>query len=250
LREVTLSFYAELRRFYDEIFPLSAELSSLLETLSDGAPPGVVADAGCGTGNQMVPLARKGRAVIGFDPDPAMVEAAREKLAPYPCARVVRGGFAELADVAGDGLAGVVCVGNSLPHVPPREALRFVADAGSHLAPGGFLLLQVLNYGRLPREGTFSLPDIAPRGGAVRFRRSFRHAADGRLLFRGELAFPGAGGETVRREHETSLWPLLPHQVEEAVEGAGFTSVERFGDFAGTPFQPDSEAFVCLAHRP
>lgn len=245
-----MSFYADLRRFYDEIFPLSAELSSLLDSLSRSAPEGVVADVGCGTGNQALALLRLGRPVRALDPDPAMVEAAREKLAPHPLARVERGGFREFSETGEGTLAGVVCVGNSLVHVPPAEAIRFLSDAFSSLRSGGFLLLQVLNYGRLPREGAFSLPDIEAREGAVRFRRSFRNVRDGRIIFHGELSFPGEGGGTVRRENEVSLWPLLPWEIGAAVEEAGFTPAERYGDFAGSPFQPDSEAFVCVAHRP
>jgi hypothetical protein len=52
------------------------------------------------------------------------------------------------------------------------------------------------------------------------------------------------------RESETFLWPLRPDEVGGWIDGAGYSPVRQFGDFSGSPFLPESEAFVCIAFRP
>jgi len=46
-----------------------------------------------------------------------------------------------------------MCLGNSLVHVSQDEVTRFFADAAGALSRSGTLLLQILNYERLLREG-------------------------------------------------------------------------------------------------
>ena len=51
------------------------------ELASVVAPPGPVADLGCGPGAHALALARRGYDVVGIDGSPAMVEAARARAA-------------------------------------------------------------------------------------------------------------------------------------------------------------------------
>jgi hypothetical protein len=106
----------------------------------------------CGTGSQLLPFAAAGVACLGFDPDPSLVAIARSKLAAYPGARVEEGAFADLPRLASSPADLLLCLGNSLVHVPAEDASRFLSDAAEALFPDGSILLQILNYERLFRE--------------------------------------------------------------------------------------------------
>lgn len=103
------------------------------------APPGPVADLGCGPGAHAVALAQRGYDVIGIDGSPGMVEAARKRAARF-------GGSAnfELHDVnaplrlADASLGGIIAIG-VVQHLRDPEA--FMAEIKRCLRPGGHLLI-------------------------------------------------------------------------------------------------------------
>lgn len=103
------------------------------------APPGPVADLGCGPGAHALALARRGYDVVGVDGSPRMVEAAR--------ARAARDGLDATFDVHdvsaplrfGDASLGGVLAILVLQHLPRPGA--FVAEIRRCLRPGGHLLI-------------------------------------------------------------------------------------------------------------
>ena len=121
--------------------------------------------------NGVAVMGMHGIPCIGFDPDPALVELARRKLAPFPDARVATGGFADIARIVPPGVDLVLCLGNSLVHVPQEEARRFVADAAAVVSPAGGILVQILNYEPLFRGHVTELPLMRAQDGAIEFRR-------------------------------------------------------------------------------
>ncbi|MBF8257793.1 MAG: methyltransferase type 11, partial [Actinobacteria bacterium] len=153
-----MAFYTDLSEVYDKLFPVS----DVQRTLFDK-----VADAGCGSGAQLIHFAPAGISCIGFDPDPALVALARKKLAPFTCARVEVGGFADTAHLVSPAADLLLCLGNSLVHVPQDESVRFVSDASKVLVPGGWLLLQILNYEFLSRHDVTELPLMRAEGGMI-----------------------------------------------------------------------------------
>jgi SAM-dependent methyltransferase len=64
-------FYAQYRRGYPPEF-----VGMLAQALQLG-PDDVTADIGCGTGQLTIPLAGRVRAVVGMDPEPAMLAPTR-----------------------------------------------------------------------------------------------------------------------------------------------------------------------------
>jgi len=243
-----VTFYADISVAYDDLFPVSPAQRSLLENLRvDGGVRSVI-DCGCGTGSQLLPFAEAGAACLGFDPDPSLVAVARAKLAPYPAARFEEGAFADLLRLAESPADLLLCLGNSLVHVPADEASRFVLDAAEALSPGGSILLQILNYERLYREGMTELPTIRSADGSAELRRRCEWEGRRKVAFRTTLRLSTAEGPMIRR-NEVPLYPLFPGELVEMASRAGFTDIRLFGDFARTPFSGDSEAAVCLARK-
>src|SRR5260370_6260929 len=103
------------------------------------APPGPVADLGCGPGAHALALARRGYDVVGVDGSPHMVEVARNRAARDE----VEATF-DVHDVsaplrfADASLGGVLAI-LVLQHLPRPAA--FIAEIRRCLRPGGHLLI-------------------------------------------------------------------------------------------------------------
>jgi SAM-dependent methyltransferase len=103
------------------------------------APPGPVADLGCGPGAHALALARRGYDVVGVDGSPRMVEVARARAerdnidATFEVQDISAGlGFADAS------LGGVLAI-LVLQHLPDPAA--FIAEIRRCLRPGGHLLI-------------------------------------------------------------------------------------------------------------
>jgi len=103
------------------------------------APPGPVADLGCGPGAHALALARRGYEVVGVDGSPRMVEVARTR-----AARDEADATFDVHDVsaplpfADASLGGVLAI-LLLQHLPDPAA--FLAEIRRCLRPGGHLLV-------------------------------------------------------------------------------------------------------------
>lgn len=103
------------------------------------APPGPVADLGCGPGAHARALARRGYAVTGLDGSPRMVDVARDR-----AARDNLDVAYEVADVGtrlpfGDGSLGGVLAILVIQHL--ADPASFLTEIRRCLRPGGHLLL-------------------------------------------------------------------------------------------------------------
>jgi SAM-dependent methyltransferase len=103
------------------------------------APPGPVADLGCGPGAHALALARRGYDVVGVDGSPRMVEVARTG-----AARAEVGATFDVLDVraplhfADASLGGVLAI-LVLQHLPNPAA--FITEIRRCLRPDGYLLI-------------------------------------------------------------------------------------------------------------
>ncbi|HSE14899.1 MAG TPA: class I SAM-dependent methyltransferase, partial [Candidatus Deferrimicrobium sp.] len=136
-----MAFYSDISQAYDDLFPVSPEQRALFDSLMDDGGVRAVVDCGCGTGSQLQPFAVAGLSCLGFDPDPSLVAIARRKLAAYPKTRIETGSFADLTRLATSPSDLLMCLGNSLVHVPQDEESRFLMDAAGALSRPGALLL-------------------------------------------------------------------------------------------------------------
>ena len=244
-----VAFYSDLCDVYDVLFPVSEAQRAFFDKIRGMGPIRRVVDAGCGSGSQLLHFASAGISCFGFDPDPDLAGLAREKLASCTDARVEVGGFADTVRLAPPDADLVLCLGNSLVHVPREDASRFLVDAFSIIVPGGWLLLQILNYERLFREGCTELPLIGSGDGTVEFRRRYDWEGRDRLRFRTALRVNSEDGPRILR-NDIPLYPLYPEELWGMISEAGFDPIRFYGDFACSEFTPESEALVCLARKP
>ena len=241
-------FYTDISVVYDDLFPVSSSLLGMLNSLREETRAESVTDCGCATGSQLLPFAESGMRCLGFDPDASLVAIAREKLGVWPNARIEEGGFADLTRLAGKESDLLLCLGNSLVHVPQEEAGCFISDAWRVLSGNGRMLLQILNYERLLRDGVEELATIRSSSGASELRRRNKWENRHKVLFRTTLTISDGKERRIAR-NEIPLYPIYPRELYRMIESAGFKDIRFFGDYSGTVFYDDSEAVVCIASK-
>jgi len=78
---VNFGLYAKFYDVYYNQKDYSSEVEYVLEIANKyGVKPSAVLDIGCGTGNHLIPLAKKGIHVKGVDLSPYMIEIAKKKI--------------------------------------------------------------------------------------------------------------------------------------------------------------------------
>ena len=129
-----------------------------LQKVLASAPSQRVLDLGCGTGEHARFLATKGFSVVGIDASDSMLAKAREGGTPASV-EFVAGDISDVATLTSGSFGAAVCVGNTLPHLRDAAALtRLLAGLRARLLPGGPVLIQVLNYEKIFKQGQRFLP--------------------------------------------------------------------------------------------
>ncbi len=229
-------------------------LERFLAGLGTGGPARVL-DAACGTGMHAVELARRGYPAAGADLSTGMVERARQNAAAAGVeVRFRAAPFGQLARAFAGELPfdALLCLGNSLPHVPGVEALgEALADFHACLRPGGGLLIQNRNFDAVlaGRERWMEPQAHQEAGGEWVFLRFYDFEPDGMITFniitlRRE---PGQGWR--QRVTGTRLLPLPQAQLVRALEAAGFTQIAAFGGMDGSPFDPQASGNLVISAR-
>lgn len=219
-----------------------------------------VLELGSGTGRVLLALAEAGRRVTGVELDPAMLEAARRRLARAPAevaARVtlVEGDMAALD--LGTRFDRIFVPFSGVYALPSRAKVtacfRAVRD---HLSADGLFLFDAYAADDFHRS---SRPEDFPDD---------RLEEVARVVHRGELltvlersrwdrthqridatyVYAAADG-SVRYEATLTHRYLRRAEIERSLEEAGLELIAVHGDFEGGPYDPASGSIVVLAHR-
>lgn len=203
-------FYdADLAHIHAAGFTALAEAAAR-EAVKRLGPHARVVEVGCGDGTTARRLADAGHEVLAIDIAPAMVELARQRA---PNATVRQG--SALDDGLPTELDAILAVSEVLSYLPPdgspapplRHTLQHLV---SHLAPGGFLLFDLVTPDRVPAEPyrTWTAGD----GWAVLV--DVRSAAT--LLRREIITFREHASGAFRRDAEIHV--LMPHLLDDVLD--------------------------------
>lgn len=260
-----IGFYEALGPYYDDLFPVDPETVRFLERQVPAGrrrPAGRKAsarqaasflDVACGTGGYTLALARHGLRGTGVDLDEGLLERARKKHRqehPEAQADFLRGDMLEVPALCPGPWDLVFCIGNSLVHLDGEAAIgRALEGFRDVLAPGGRLVVQIINYDRVLEQRVSALPELAPPGAPVRLVREYRwDPGDCRVEFAAELVVSGASGET-RVRSSVPLFILRAGTLRGLAEAAGFREIDLFGDFRGGPWSGASFLTVLSARK-
>lgn len=241
------SGYGELAASYSLLFPLNERQKEFFAELLAAEPVRSVLDVGCGTGEHLAWFSARGLHAYGLEPDEAMFRELRRRSWPGAVPALARAGVEALPGAFGVQVDLVLCLGNTLPHLKGREAVRqAVGRMAEALAPRGRLVVQTVNFDRVLEERSAAFPVIErtlPDGGRIAFHREYDLSElPERVLFKTRLLTPA--GERL------GAWPLVPLRRGELsgfLEEAGLADVSAFGDYSRVPFEAKSPALILLA---
>jgi 2-polyprenyl-3-methyl-5-hydroxy-6-metoxy-1,4-benzoquinol methylase len=236
--------WAALAASWEDLFPLRQPRLDLALALS--APGDRTLDAGCATGSLVRALAHHGRRAEGLDLEPAFLAVARDRgaaealdLAWHQASLLDLGRVAEP-----EAYALVTCLGQTLPHLlTEAEWLDFFGQARRLLAPGGRLVIQVVNDDSAPIGSHRDLPSLAAPGGTLERRRTM--LSDTLAQF--ETAFRPVDGEpaasTVRHLR------MGPDRAAALLRQAGLAPGAPLADESGRAFEPSASSWLLVAVR-
>jgi len=186
-----------------------------------------VIDAGCGTGEQSLALARRGYRVIGVDRSPELLRQAKAK---------ARRTASELRFAEGDILSwrpprhcdAVLCRGvlNDVVEDPERE--RALPSLAEMLRPGGILMADVRDWDASVSRyaGTAGFVRSVPvEDGILRFRSMTMPEPERRVLRIQEHLVLQRGDEEVEESYEFLMRPWSREELEERLRAAGFEAL-------------------------
>jgi SAM-dependent methyltransferase len=146
----------------------------------------------------------------------------------------------------------VVCLGNSLPHLPTPGAVRTaLIDMAACLRPGGLLLLQNRNFDLVMEEKQRWLGTQAHTEGEEEwlFLRFYDFEADGTITF--NIVRLRRSGEEPWQEHISSvkLLPLKKEMLAQLLRESGFEDITCFGAMAEQPFDASTSGNLVITAR-
>jgi glycine/sarcosine N-methyltransferase len=238
--------YHDLAECYSLLFPLNDRQREFFAHLRAAAPVESVLDVGCGTGEHLSWFSEQGVRGYGLEPDESMFRELGRRRWPGAVPALAPSGVEALPAAVAERVDLVLCLGNTLAHLPDRAAVRqAVGRMVATLAPRGRVVLQTVNFDRILAEGRAAFPVIertAPGGGRIAFFREYDMTGlPERIMFKTRLVTPA--GE------RSAAWPLLPLRKDEVAQHlrkAGVPAIRAFGDYTRIPFAPDSPALVLL----
>lgn len=227
---------------FDFLFPAERiegterEVESILSLVGNSVRDAL--DMPCGPGRGSITLRRRGVCVTGVDSSVFMLGKAEAAAARAGVdVEWIREDMRRFVRPASYDL--VLCLFTSIGYFEAHaDNLKVLENARRSLRPGGAMVIETMNKERLARvfaqAGVMTLPD-----GRVLFEH--RRVLDGWERIENDWYFLEGG----RYERFT-----LKHFIYSAVElrgmllAAGFSSVESYGGFDGSPFTGDTRLYV------
>lgn len=256
------TMYDQFSRNYDHFVNwstrLSAEipfLTSELTTLTPQKAGSVsILDAACGTGRHVIALADQGFSCAGADFSAGMVDVARQNVAQTEHEITIKqAGFGGLSEAFGyRAFDGLICLGNSLPHVLDELTLNdALLDFRSVLRKDGKLIIQNRNFDKVLDE---HLRWMAPQtfrdqNNTWVFARFYDFDPDGRITFNIQILNSQAGSDFEQHVVSTRLWPIKEQTLAQFLNEAGFKDITYYGNLEGERFQAKESGNLVIVAR-
>jgi SAM-dependent methyltransferase len=222
---------------------------------------GPVLEMGCGSGRNLLPIARLGIAIHGIDSSPAMLRTLRDKLAKEP-ERVRRRVGLTPGDIrsarVGKRFRLVTAPFRVAQHLlRPEDRRAWLRNITRHLEPAGLLGFDVLrpdpNLLTGPREDLTAIerPIAGPGRVLVRSVGTRPDAAKGTLKVSYTWRVRDAGGAVVDECRTTLVFHLYTRpELERLLDDEGFEIRAYWGSFNRERFGSGSTDHVILASAP
>lgn len=239
--------YRALAPYYDIFIDwdkrLEKEIPFILDSLERPPLSLRCLDVGCGTGRHLQRLAEAGMEVEGCEPSEHLRSLAEDNL---PDAPIHPHTMERLPELAGDrgGWDLVICLGNTLPHLPAEDRMLFFTGLALGLNRGGTAVIHLLNYEKIMADRPDGLPEKKAEkdGHRIVFQRLYSYTRQGieftvRVLADGELV----------GEQKEMLYPLTAAELRELCRAAELRDLRLFGGFdRSSKYTPDQGGLVAV----
>jgi glycine/sarcosine N-methyltransferase len=238
-------FSEDYDRFVNWKARLALEIPFLTSELSTNARESEgkisILDAACGTGHHAIALAEQGFECAGTDFSAKMIEIAQTNAqAANQDVLFRQAGFGQLSQVfGGQGFDGIICLGNSLPHILDKTTMaEALVDFKAVLRPGGKLIIQNRNFDSITQERKRWMdPQTHREGDKVWiFVRFYDFTEDGLITFNILILSSQDGNDFNQQVIRTRLWPVKKEKLVQLLKLAEFTDIHTYGDLQGSPF--------------
>jgi SAM-dependent methyltransferase len=207
--------------------------------------PKRVLDIGCGEGQHVLAMARRGLQCTGIDMVPCFIEAAKIAAqgmtnVSFVC-RDVRDYLA--AGTEGEFDLAFTMFTTVIGYLPPAENVVLLRQIRAALAPGGKLVIDSVNRSHVTRVCPVHFPKQS--GGQITL--AILLDVPGRpCTVRYEIFSPGVPTHII----DGPLWLYTEEQLSEQLRAAGFGEIEILGSLDGEPYDvARSSRLISIASR-
>jgi SAM-dependent methyltransferase len=195
-------------------------------------------DAGCGSGFHSILLASLGLEVTGIDASNKMIHLAKSNARRYKIsANFTKADFATFPHYVPGQFDSIFCLGNSLAHLLTNDELdTTVGNFRQVLKPGGFLIIQLLNYAKILKEKQ-RIVGITESDDKIFVRfYDFKEA----LLQFNILILTRKKGKFTHQWISTQLYPWCVEELRSSLIENGFNQIQIFSDLGRNEFEEAS----------
>ena len=247
---------------YDQKVTETNDVDFLLSVI--GQTPKRILEVCCGSGRILVPLAKAGHQVSGFDYDEFMlakIPAKAEELQNIAWQK-----SDAIQDDWGTGFDVVVLAGNILYNIVSdmdytKSQELLIQKAASALVPGGYVYIEYQPGGHRIAQSTPSHDnndgewvvwegtDNDGNSGKMSLTSGSYDAATGMSSFMRRFELTLKNGEKITQDIQCGKHFAPLEQLRGWLRGAGFIIEQEYSDFKGNPVNDDSRGIVIYARK-
>lgn len=252
--------YDKIAHYYDLTHAdLTEDIDYILKLVGKTAVS--LIELGCGSGRLLLPLARAGHHVTGIDNSAAMLARAQERLAAEPEAVQQRVSLIE-ADMTRfqtttPPFTWAILPYNTFMHLDSAQMSMALKQIARILGENGRLLIDLINPTALANTANDHLLTLEnsftdPQTGHLVVQQSSSHLDETEQTLHITWLYdasPPAGGPVQRIIAQAAYHYRYPHQLELLLHDAGFSLLTLTGDYAGSPYNEESDRLLLLAGK-
>lgn len=239
-----MSFYKELSKYYDYIFPVGKEQINFISQAAKELPANLL-DVACGSGGYAIELAKMGYTMTAIDIENSMVELTAQKAKEQGVVlNALQGDMIDIDQKVDGSFKLAFCIGNSIVHLGGISQIELaLKKIHKLLDKDGILILQIINYDRVIKYTMTELPSVKNEQACVEFIRKYRQVGD-KIEFNTTLVLKN----NRKLENTVELFPLLSRDMAKVLQNSGFCKYEFYGDFNNSTYNDDSYMLVVKAY--